>query len=52
MENSIKIDDLGVPLFLETPIFWSEVGKEQWVVRSQAAKLDASASIGLSMLWR
>ena len=21
MENSIKIDDLGVPLFLETPIF-------------------------------
>ena len=21
MKNSIKIDDLGVPLFLETPIF-------------------------------
>ena len=21
MENPIKIDDLGVPLFLETPIF-------------------------------
>ena len=22
MENTIKIDDLGVPLFLETPICW------------------------------
>ena len=22
MENPIKIDDLGVPLFLETPISW------------------------------
>ena len=22
MENPIKIDDLGVPLFLETPIWW------------------------------
>ena len=22
MENPIKMDDLGVPLFLETPIFW------------------------------
>ena len=22
MENLIKMDDLGVPLFLETPIFW------------------------------
>ena len=22
MENSIKMDDLGVPLFLETPICW------------------------------
>ena len=22
MENPIKIDDLGVPLFLETPIYW------------------------------
>ena len=23
MENPIKMDDLGVPLFLDTPIFWS-----------------------------
>ena len=22
MENPIKMDDLGVPLFLETPIYW------------------------------
>ena len=22
MENPIKMDDLGVPLFLETPIWW------------------------------
>ena len=22
MENPMKMDDLGVPLFLETPIFW------------------------------
>ena len=22
MENPIKMDDLGVPLFKETPIFW------------------------------
>ena len=33
MENPIKIDDLGVPLFLETPI-WDTVVfvhiKEQW----------------------
>ena len=26
MENPIKIDDLGVPLFLETPIY---VGEEK-----------------------
>ena len=26
MENPIKIDDLGVPLFLETPIFHQNVG--------------------------
>ena len=25
MENLIKIDDLGVPLFLETPIYTPEV---------------------------
>ena len=25
MENPIKMDDLGVPLFLETPIFFSVV---------------------------
>ena len=23
MENPIKMDDLGVPLFLETPIYWA-----------------------------
>ena len=26
MENPIKMDDLGVPLFLETPIFVSGIG--------------------------
>ena len=26
MENLIKMDDLGVPLFLETPI-WASLGK-------------------------
>ena len=25
MENPIKIDDLGVPLFLETPICWLKI---------------------------
>ena len=25
MENPIKMDDLGVPLFLETPIYASEI---------------------------
>ena len=24
MENPIKMDDLGVPLFLETPIYWKQ----------------------------
>ena len=31
MENPIKMDDLGVPLFLETPIWWQRLpgsGKE------------------------
>ena len=27
MENPIKVDDLGVPLFLETPIYSSSFGK-------------------------
>ncbi len=27
MENPIKMDDLGVPLFLETPIYVSKLGK-------------------------
>ena len=26
MENHIKMDDLGVPLFSESPIFWLMVG--------------------------
>ena len=26
MENPIKMDDLGVPLFLETPILWEPKG--------------------------
>ena len=25
MENPIKMDDLGVPLFLETPIYWCKI---------------------------
>ena len=25
MENPIKMDDLGVPLFLETPICWGSI---------------------------
>ena len=27
MENPIKMDDLGIPLFLETPIFQDEYFK-------------------------
>ncbi len=23
MESPIKVDDLGVPLFLDTPIYWN-----------------------------
>ena len=29
MENPIKMDDLGVPLFLETPICWNEFPKKK-----------------------
>ena len=27
MEHPIKMDDLGVPLFLETPIYWYQTKK-------------------------
>ena len=34
MENPIKMDDLGVPLFLETPIFlWEGMGGLGWRTR-------------------
>ena len=33
MENPIKMDDLGVPLFLETPIYTLEVQDQtKWLV--------------------
>ena len=28
MENIIKMDDLGVPLFSETPIYWMSVMRQ------------------------
>ena len=28
MENPIKMDDLGVPLFSETPIYWISSGND------------------------
>ena len=31
MENPIKMDDLGVPLFLETPIYFASLKMHQWV---------------------
>ena len=32
MDNPIKMDDLGVPLFLETPIYinWMMIWTESW----------------------
>ena len=30
MENSIKMDDLGVPLFSETPIWLQEIASRLW----------------------
>ena len=41
MENPIKIDDLGVPLFLETPI-------SQKLVRKTLALADTAASAARS----
>ncbi len=34
MENLFKMDDLGVPLFLETPIYWIYVPGPQDVIAS------------------
>ena len=63
MENPIKMDDLGVPLFLETPISWSwpNMGVSHRGVccftflrinflKTQNAGLDWKAS-GLKTLW-
>ena len=33
MENLIKMDDLGVPLFLETPIFYQLAGRKQLPIK-------------------
>ena len=33
MENPIKMDDLGVPLFLETPI-WTQKIHEIWILQT------------------
>ena len=30
MENPIKMDDLGVPLFLETPMYHIPKNKKEW----------------------
>ena len=34
MENPIKMDDLGIPLFLETPIYWHVFKPLLWVQSS------------------
>ena len=36
MENPIKMDDLGVPLFLETPIYENYATSNFWVALSSA----------------
>ena len=30
MENPIKMDDLGIPLFLETPIYLRDPQRDLW----------------------
>ena len=36
-ENPIKIDDLGVPLFLETPIYFPGTpGKSTWNLKNES----------------
>ena len=37
MENPIKMDDLGVPLFLETPIYiiWIPNGRSHWILNRE-----------------
>ena len=47
MENPIKMDDLGVPLFLETPSFWLP-GKFPWLKFriSERASWDSSNGVG------
>ena len=50
MENPIKMDDLGVPLFLETPICWHDL---MWSERCQngwTASTDWNA-LNLGNLW-
>ncbi len=52
MENPIKIDDLGVPLFLETPIcFWkgSTTGMTQVTVINPAAAQQSNAILEITI---
>ena len=48
MENPIKMDDLGVPLFLETPIFFSASKKLHprlaWSSRSTRRRVSQDVS--------
>ena len=46
MENPIKIDDLGVPLFLETPIYHTSI-LWNWSPCSQLPFIKALASVDL-----
>ena len=57
MEAPIKIDDLGVPLFLETPMlnlktdFWMMIFLFNWViVRFHVHLLECSISTGIGSL--
>ena len=54
MENPIKIDDLGLPLFLETPIFGAIFGKKSLRIpdsllmrASQGDRSHPSGSLGV-----
>ena len=46
MENPIKMDDLGVPLFLETPIFRGYA----WLLVSGRVKAKDSTQVGVGRL--
>ena len=54
MENPIKMDDLGVPLFWETPIFWVRICLR--VDMELKAEMDKLLMVGdkceLIIVWR